>query len=84
MYLLRASIEFSSESYEMVSFWDDYEKAKSYVEGTYNSEEGVLGWSGLDSRFGRINNTLEKPKLYFHLSRDDIMLLDFGKYTSAE
>ncbi|MDC3417595.1 hypothetical protein [Aquibacillus salsiterrae] len=83
-YLLRAAIEFSSEKYSAVSFWNDYSLAEQYVESSFSDEDGLNGWSGFDARFGSLDNSLDEPKLIHYYSRDDGVIVDFGKYTPLE
>lgn len=80
IFVLRAAIEFSGRKYDKVSLWNDYQKAQQYVEGDYDPEEGVFGWSGFHSRFGSIDNSPDKPRLSHYLSVDDVDAINFGKY----
>lgn len=82
-FVLRAAIEFSGRKYDKISLWNDYQKAQQYVEGNYDSEEGMFGWSGFHSRFGFINNSLNQPKLLHYLSVDDVDFINFGKYKNV-
>ncbi|GIQ68053.1 hypothetical protein XYCOK13_08770 [Xylanibacillus composti] len=80
-YLLRAAIEFSD--HEQPAFlWDNREKVNQFCSDEFDKEESVLGWSGFDSRFGKIDN--ENRQLTFYFSRDDALQLAFGKYALAE
>jgi len=83
-YIIRAAIEFSDSKYARVSLWKDEQKALQYVQGNYDQEETLLGWSGFDARFGIIDNSPDKPRLIQSFSRDDFAMLEFGKYRSAE
>jgi hypothetical protein len=82
IYLIRAAIDFSYDKYNIVSFWRDRDKAVSYADGNYNPEEGPLGWSGFDFRFGVLRNKDQNPVLMQYNSRDDGQAIDFGKFTS--
>jgi hypothetical protein len=84
LYLLKAAIVFSGDVAKTVTFWRDRNKAILYRDGKYDSNEGPLGWSGFDYRFGSIINDGQHSKLRQYNSRDDSQYIDFGKYTSLD
>jgi hypothetical protein len=81
IYLLKASLIFSDSKFKLVSLWDNLQNAMKYVSGDIG-DIGPLGWNGLNSKFGTIDNSLDKPTLAQHYSSDDGAVLEFGKYTS--
>lgn len=81
IYVIRSAIEFSGSSYSKVSLWTDRSIALKYINGEYDPEEGYLGWSGFDQRFGFIDNTSTPPTLTHYFSRDDAQAIEFGKYS---
>jgi hypothetical protein len=83
-YLLKAALLFSNDDSKIVTFWKDRSKAILYANGKYDPEEGPLGWSGFDFRFGSIMNDGQYPKLKQYNSRDDSQLIEFGNFISKE
>jgi hypothetical protein len=84
LYLLKAALLFSNDDTKIVTFWRDRSKAILYADGKYDPEEGPLGWSGFDFRFGSIMNDEQYPKLRQYNSRDDSQLIEFGNFSSKE
>lgn len=80
IYVIRSAIEFSGKEYTKVSLWKDRQTAVKYINGEYNADEGVLGWSGFDERFGFIDQSSMPPILRHSFSRDDGQMMEFGKY----
>ena len=80
MVVIKSAVLFSGEKYAKVSLWKDRETAMQYIHGEYDPDEGVLGWSGFDQRFGIIDNSSNPPSLRHFFSRDDGQMLEFGKY----
>jgi outer membrane murein-binding lipoprotein Lpp len=83
-YLLKAALLFSNDETKIVTFWRDRSKAILYANGKYNPEEGPLGWSGFEFRFGSLMNDEQNPKLRQYNSSDDSQLIDFGKFVIKE
>jgi len=66
---------------KQIEFWSDKDRAISYVTGNYEND-GLEGWTGMNSRFAILTKDGEKASLQHILStheRDDISL---GKYKS--
>jgi len=80
-YVIRSAIQFAGKDFTKVSFWKDRQTALKYVNGDYDPEEGISGWSGFDQRFGAIDNTSSPPSLVHYFSRDDAQVIEFGKYS---
>jgi FtsZ-binding cell division protein ZapB len=80
----KAAIIFADPVYEKVSLWTDRERAMTYMKGEYDPNETHTGWPGFDSLIGYIDNAATPPTLTLYLSRDDHMLLRFGKYQVVE
>ena len=79
--VIRSAIQFAGTNFSKVSIWKDRNAAIKYVNGDYDPEESVLGWSGFDQRFGSIDNTSNPPTLRHSFSRDDGQMIEFGKYS---
>jgi hypothetical protein len=62
IYLLKAALSFSDDKAKIVSFWRDRDMAMRYASGKYDPEEGPLGWSGFDYRFGSTINDEPYPR----------------------
>lgn len=79
-FLLKAAVLFAHEREVILTFWDDERLARQYSSGDFDAEETLFGWSGFDSRFGRIDTTRAPAGLQLHLSRHDSDNLEFGHY----
>lgn len=80
-YVTRSAIQFAGKDFTKVSLWKDRRSAMKYVNGDYDPEESISGWSGFDQRFGAIDNTSAPPSLVHYFSRDDAQVIEFGKYS---
>lgn len=79
-FLLKAAVLFAHEREVILTFWDDERLAKQYISGDFDVEETLFGWSGFDSRFGRIDTTRVPAGLQLYLSGHDSDNLEFGHY----
>lgn len=78
--LLKLAVQFSHMEDRIITLWESKADAVTFAKGDYDDEGKVLGWSGMDSRFGMINN--KNNTLLYFFSRDDIEPIEFGKYTT--
>jgi outer membrane murein-binding lipoprotein Lpp len=79
-FLLKAAVLFAHEREVILTFWDDERLARQYSSGDFDAEETLFGWSGFDSRFGRIDTTRTPAGLQLYLSGHDSDNLEFGHY----
>ncbi|MEF3313569.1 hypothetical protein PV433_32285 [Paenibacillus sp. GYB004] len=79
-FLLKAAVLFAHEREVILTFWDDERLARQYISGDFDAEETLFGWSGFDSRFGRIDTTRAPFGLQLYLSGHDSDILEFGRY----
>ncbi|SFM58508.1 Copper amine oxidase N-terminal domain-containing protein [Paenibacillus sp. 1_12] len=61
-----------------IEFWSNKEHALAYVSGNYK-EDGIEGWSGMNSRFGLLIRDDEKVSLSHILSVHERDVISFGK-----
>ncbi|MFK7695004.1 stalk domain-containing protein [Paenibacillus sp. HJGM_3] len=62
-----------------IEFWSNKENAITYVSGNYEND-GIEGWSGMNSRFGLLVRDGEQVSLSHILSIHERDIISFGKY----